>query len=653
MSERFARVMKFALLLTVILAMVGVSLGRVTAQSAFKESPFLADAVKSGKIPALADRLPKSPAVVTPLVEQGKYGGTLRIGFTGDNPGWGGMWYMVGWENLVIWKPDFSGVVPNIAESYEVSSDVTEYTFKLRQGMKWSDGKPFTADDIMFYIEDVLFDKELSKNGPITDWLPQDGRDDFKATKVDETTFKFKFSKPNGRFIYDLAQWNGRHITWFPKHYLSQFHKKYNDKVEDLVKAEGVESWVALFNKKAAGPADDLQNFFHMPERPTLFAWSVKQPLGSGTTVTLERNPYYWKVDKEGNQLPYIDQVTGTSYQKSEARTFAMLNGELDYIKDTPGSDRALFFDAKDAGKPIKISSTISDGGTSNTIHFNRTVADAEKAKVFANKDFRIGMSHAINRQEIIDIVYQGQGEPSQAAPLKSSPFYHEKLATQYIEFNLDLANQALDKVLPKKDADGFRLGSDGKRFSAVFTVSNDLSYGTNWVQVAELLIGYWKKVGVEITLNSVPDKQFVEHRRLNQIEVTMYTGEGGAGLTPILDPRYYVPGELFGMYGIGWHYWRVKSETGTQVEPPQDVKDAMAQFQKVLTAPSAEAQIAEMKKVLDTAAENFWCIGIARPGSGFQPYHARLGNQPEEWIIGWIEGVQKLTYPEQWFIKE
>jgi peptide/nickel transport system substrate-binding protein len=274
-------------------------------------------------------------------------------------------------------------------------------------------------------------------------------------------------------------------------------------------------------------------------------------------------------------------------------------------------------------------------------------IADPVKNKVFNDENFRIGASYAINRKEIIDIVFNGQGEPSQAAPLKDSPLYNEQLATQYIEYSVAKANEYLDKVLPNKGSDGMRMGPDGKPFSFVFSVSNDLSYGSNWVQVATLVVGYWKKVGLNVTLNSMPNKQFATDRKANVLEATIYTGEGGAGLTAILDPRYYVPEELFGLYGVAWFYWRVKDPTSTQVEPPQDVKDIRAAYENVLTLPTTDAQIAAMKKVLQTAADRFWVIGLSRPGLGYQPYNARLGNQPDSWIGGFIEGGEKITFPD------
>jgi peptide/nickel transport system substrate-binding protein len=368
--------------------------------------------------------------------------------------------------------------------------------------------------------------------------------------------------------------------------------------------------------------------------------------------MTMARNPYYWKVDTQGNQLPYIDEIVGISYQDNEARTLAMINGDLDYVKDPGGPpERVLYYDAMDSGAPIQISNAISDGGVSTTIHFNRTVDDPVLAELFANKDFRIGMSYAINRPEYIEIVQFGQGEPAQASPLPSSPLYNEQLATQYTEYDVALANESLDKVIPDKDADGYRLRPDGQPLSLVFSVSNSLSYGTSWVQTAELLIGYWDAVGVKVTLNSMADDQFTENKENNNLQVTIYTGEGGAGLTAILDPRYYIPGEYFGMFGNGWFAWRTGTQDAVQVEMPEDMLAIRSAYEEVLSQPTQELQIEKMSAILQTAADNFWTIGLSRPAPGFQPYNVRLGNQPAEWIAGWIEGVQKIKYPEQWYI--
>ena len=643
----------FFLSILLVVGVFGTSV--ISAQMTYTQSPMLDADVAAGTLPAVADRLPENPDVVTPTNEVGQYGGTMRVGFTGTNPGWGGLWYIAGWENLVSWAPDFSGIVPNIAESWDVSDDVTQYTFHLRKGMKWSDGVDFNADDIMFYIDDVVFNADLNPSGPAADWLPQDGAADFKAEKIDDETVKFTFAQPYGTFLYTLATWSGRQITWYPKHWLTQFHKTYNaDEIDALVAAEeGVQDWVGLFNKKASGPTDDTNNYWNNLDRPLLFPWVPTSVLGGNTQMSMARNPYYWKVDSEGHQLPYVDNITGISYQDNQARTLAMVNGDLDYVKDPGDDNRILYFDAVDSGAPITISAAISDGANSQSIHFNETYADEGLAGIFSSKDFRIGMSYAINRPEIINIVYNGQGEPSQIGPLESSPLYNEQLATQYLDYDVDKANEALDKIIPDKDANGMRLRPDGSPLSIVMTVSNDLSYGTNWVQTSELLIGYWKAVGVDVTLNSMADAEFKTHKDQNDLQATVYTGEGGAGLTAILDPRYFTPMEYFGMFSNGWYNWRVKAANTVQVEPPQEIKDIRAVYEAVAQQPTQDGQVEQMKKVLQIAADNFWVIGIARPAPGYQPYNTRLGNQPETWVAGWIEGVQKLTYPEQWYLTE
>ena len=597
------RKLYFYTLLVALLTMIGST---VASQGMYNESPMLTEMVEAGDLPAVDDRLPVTPRVVDPYSEVGQYGGEMRMGFVGNNPGWGGLWYVTGWENLVSWAPDFSGVVPNIAESWEVSDDVREYTFHLREGMRWSDGEPFTADDIMFYIEDVLFNEEISPAGPGADWLPREGAEEFRAEKIDDYTVKFIFANPYGTFLYTIPQWNGRHITWFPKHYLTQFHADYNPDVADLVATtDGVEDWVGLFNLRASGPTDDTNNYFNNLDRPLLHPWIPTSVLGGSTQMTMVRNPYYFKVDTEGNQLPYIDSILGISYQDDEARNLAMVNGDLDYIKDANG--REFYFDALDTGAPIIISFFSSEAGTTNTLHFNLETEDEALREVFNNVNFRIAMSHALNREEIIEIVHQGQGTPAQASPLEDSPLYNERLTTQYTEYDVDLANQLLDEIAPERDGDGYRLMSNGERLSFVLSIPNSESWQSAWVQVGELVVGYWEAVGVEALLDAASADVMTERRENNNYEATMYTGEGGAGITPILQPRYYVPGDFDSLWAVSWFYWFAEASDAVTIEPPQEIQDIRAQFEAVGQQSSQEAQIAAMAEVLEIAADRFW----------------------------------------------
>jgi peptide/nickel transport system substrate-binding protein len=649
-------------LLVLVLGLIASLIPATFAQDmTYNESPMLAERVAAGELPPVAERLPLEPQVTTPFNETGTYGGELRVGFTGGDPFWGGIYSINGWERVAAWKTDFSGVEPGIVAGWDISEDVTEYTFHLREGMKWSDGQPYTTEDWRFYIEDILFNEELTPGNPggsSNGWLPADGAEDFQIEVIDDYTIKFTFAQPNGTLLLQLAQWQGSHFSSRPAHFMKQFHADYNPDIDSLVAAEdGVEDWIGLFNKYANQSAEvnifpQNPDMLEFPEKPSLSPWILVEEMGTGTTLRMERNPYYWKVDTEGNQLPYIDGFVGTQYQDDESRTFAMLNGDLDYIKDPGGTNRILYFDAVAEGRPLAINTPINDAGTTNTVQLNLNVEDPVLQEIFRNKDFRIGLSHAINREEIIEIVHFGQGVPSQVGPLEGSPLYNEQLAYQYTEYNVDLANEALDKVAPEKDADGYRLCPDGERLSLVISIPNDYSYTTTYTQVGELVAGYWNAVGVEAIVNSMPGEQWETNFLANNVDAVIFTGEGGAGLNSILDPRYVVPGEYHGLWGNGFHAFRTNNpDASVKLEMEGVFAEQRARYENVLIQPSQEAQIEAMREVLQVAADEFWVIGISRPGPDYQPYSSRLGNLPEEWVKGWIEGIEKIIRPEQWYI--
>jgi len=629
-----------------------------TAQPKYKESPMLAELVQAGKLPPVDQRLPENPMVVTPAKETGQYGGELRIGFVGTSPEWGGMLYLAGWEHPVSWKPDFSGVVLNFVESLTANADASAWTMKLRKGIKWSDGVPFTADDLAFFFQDVLMNKELYPGGVGGDWLPGDMSAGFSFAKPDEYTVILSFPKSYGTFPMILASWAGRQFAMYPKHYLQQFHKAYNPNIAELMKKESVETWTALFFKKGPDTWGNPGRWFTEVDLPSLYAYVVKQPLGTGTQVLMERNPYYYKVDDKGNQLPYIDKLTGVSYQDDQGRILAMLNGEVDTILSAGGNDvKAMFTDAIKTGEPLNVVDNLNDGANGVVLQFNMTTKDPVKAEVFSDINFRIGVSYAINRPELIELFNDGQGVPSQVCPQPGSPLYVEKCNTQYIEFDKAKAQEYLDKVFTKgKDKDGFYLDKNGRRFSFVLIVINNWSWAPRNAELGEVLIGYMKAVGLDAKMNAMPDNQFDPVRLANDDEAFISTGEGGAGLTALLDARNFVPMEFWGQFGNGWALWKLKGQ-GVQgitgdVEPPQWVKDARQKYDDALSAPTEAEQIAKMKAVIQEATDRFYEIGAFQGGEGWLPFTARLGNVYDSGYMSWLEGNYKIMYPEQWYIK-
>ena len=361
-----------------------------------------------------------------------------------------------------------------------------------------------------------------------------------------------------------------------------------------------------------------------------------------------------------------MDSVRITAYQDGETRTLAMLNGDLDFIKDPGEGNREVYFDANKGGKPISVIARQPDGGNTISIHFNQTSKNAALREVFQSKDFRVGMSYAINRAEIIEVVFKGQGKPAQVGPLESSPLYNETLANQYLEYDTAKANEFLDKVIKDKDADGMRTTKDGKRLSIIWTILDANYTGGDakaWAQAAELIVSYWKAVGVEVKLDVIATQVLDERRKTNDVDLFIFHGgEGGAGLSAIIDPRWHIPGDFWGMFGLGWRNYlevetneadlKKRTEDGSAMVMDDKLKAMRTAWEEATAQISTDGQIAAMKKVLDASAEAFWTIGISRPGLGYQPTSKALQGLPENSLDGWLPGTHKILRPEQWFLQ-
>ncbi|MBK9745343.1 MAG: ABC transporter substrate-binding protein [Chloroflexi bacterium] len=644
--------MKHRILLFVFLLSL-LSFTSLAAQDVqYNESPMLAARVAAGELPTVAERLPSNPRVVSfDWSEIGTYGGDFRDPFVGDAFWSSQMVFWTFWKGLVTWNETYSDWMPNIAESVDVSDDARMFTFHIRPGVKWSDGVPFTADDVLFVINDIYGNPELNGGSFPSGWL-KPGQEAPVAEKIDDLTFSLTFDVPYGMFLLNMAGWPGWELVTAPKHYLEQFHIAYNpDGIDELIaQTEGAEDWVSLFQAHSAvGPGTDAAIISRDVNYPTMFPWIYTQPMGTGTQFIAERNPYYYWVDAAGNQLPYIDRIVGSAYQDDQTMLVDVLAGEYDTMANTTDQQRPLFFE-NEATSGLSVYQLQSEGGGKVSIMFNMT--HPELGAIFSERDFRIAMSYAINRDEVIDIVYFGQGEARQVSPIEDSPLYNEQLTTQYLEYNVDEANAHLDLVLPDKDGDGFRLNpATGERLTIVMTVQSG-DYGLRFTDVAELLKQYYADVGIDLVVDVVDNSIWTERRNDNSMEATVFTGEGGYGITAITDPRYFVPVHGQSIWGNAWNLWYLEPNNPNAVEPPQEIKDHIALYEQVRQAPTSEQRIELMSQVLQTAADNFWVIGISSATGPYRPLSARLANVPETWVDGWNPGGPAIAFPEQWFYR-
>jgi len=560
----------------------------------FSESPQLAELVQQGKLLPVEKRLPENPVVVIPVERVGKYGGTWRFVLATTI-------HLPHTQRLTLYDPilrrsaDTKNILPNLAESWRITGGGRVYTFYLRRGVKWSDGEPFTADDILFWYEDILLNKELTPVFPIQFSI---GGVPGKLEKIDTYTVKITFSKPNPLFLEDMAESSYGEI-FAPKHYLRQFHPRYIDKakLDDMAKKAGFSFWHQLFS--------DRNDRWANPERPVLSAWMPVNSITGAARVTWERNPYYWKIDTEGNQLPYIDKLSIEIGVSEETAKMRALNGEIDMESHPIGidfKDYTLFLENRDKGNYRVILGSPSEANAI-TIPFNYVHPDPVLRKIFNDRKFRIAMSLAINRDEIVGLLYtvgNYKAEVRQAAPVRESPFYSEGLAKAYTDYNPGKASQLLDEIGLKRGKSGYRVRPDGKEL----TITIEVSPIQWWIDTANLVAEYWKKVGVN-TVVKVEDSTLLTVRRRGGLhDVTLYAGAHGLGALTKTQLTTYT---LMTLPEIADKYQR----KDRQKEIPPKIRHLLALGEQITVEPDQKKREMLLQELLKVHEEELYLLGI------------------------------------------
>lgn len=606
------------------------------------QAPALEALVQSGALPPLEERLPSNPLVVQDE-SIGTYGGTWRMGMNGGGDN-GLIVKTVAYEGLVRYDHQWDKVIPNLAESWEVSDDAREYTFKLRDGVKWSDGTPFTSEDIAFTVE-MYQDPDYAagswidnKNNPMT------------LEVIDELTFKFVFEKPNGMFMGTIAGVDGIHITSLQKAYCSRFHPTYNENAAADAEAAGFASWALYLQDRCAWGWETIR--FANPELPTIYGWVIDQPLtANATRVTWKRNPYYWKVDAEGNQLPYIDNLDMRVSQGGvEELTLAALNGEIDFQERhiATTTNKPLFFDGQEAGD-YHLGEVIPSASNTLVLQLNLNHLDPVKRELYQDKDFRIGISHAIDRQEIIDVVLTGQGEPFQVAPRPESAFYDEELAKQYTEFDPDLAAEHFEAAgLTEKNGDGIYLMSDGN--PAKITIDVISALRPEWIDMLEIMQLQLGAAGIEIELNNIDRTLFYEKRPAGEFDAQVWAGDGG--IEALQEPRYYFPFSDESVWAYRWAQWFNGTRPEIAEEPADWAKKQMELYNQVRASGDPDERAELFRQILAITKEEFPVIGVNLMPNSYSIIRNNLRNAPESMFNAWLFPTPSPMDPVSWYFE-
>lgn len=620
-------------------ATLGVLAWPFGAQAA--DPPSLAARVAEGKLPPLPQRLPDKPEVVRTVEAAGRYGGTLRSGLlpTGDE---NGVLRFVA-QGLTRWDGKFDRILPNIAESWTVGADATEYVFTLRRGMRWSDGEPFTADDIVFAVNDVLNNRALFRVVPDR---YQAGGQLMQAERVDDTRVRIRFAAGNRMLPEELAGPYGHHPVLYPKHFCGRFHPGVNPRADEEARQAGFSSWAQRFLRQCS----DGPTRWSIPEKPTLDPWSIAEAYGENAQrVVLQRNPYFWQVDAEGRQLPYIDSVQFEIFKDAPAVLAAAAQGRFDLqIRHVSTVAARAQLQALVASGSHVFMSLPDVNASAVGLYLNHTTPRLPLRVLFSSVRFKSALSMAIDRAAIAREAFLGEAQPWQVGPPPGHRFYNEKLATQYTRFDLAEANRILDDMgLAKRDADGYRMIQGGGRVSLRAIVNDNAEL---MVRSLEMIRESWRKLGVELRIEA-DRRDAVRTRAMNNdydISVDVVSG----GIDPTQNPRAYLAQHVFdSRQGLPWVWW-YDSQGARGEEPPPSMKQRQVLWDQWKAAPSQEVADALFRQILALAADELEVLGTVSSPPQAALRSKRLHGVPP--MPGaWIWPTPNPSLPQQYFFAD
>lgn len=564
----------------------------------YKEAPMLRLKVAAGELPPLSERLPKEPMVITPRVSIGKYGGELLL-IQRDIDGGNIPLTVLAEPLLGRSREDPNKIVPNLARDWELSKDAKTFTLYLREGAKWSDGAPFTADDILFWYNDILLNKELTPTIPGM-WKP--GGEVMKVEKINDYTIKYKFSGPYPGILYVLSDWwtlGGVGHTYSSAHYLTEFHIKYNPDADKLAKEEGFDYWYQLFQNKRSGLHESIMT---NPKAPLMSSWVVKEK--TLDHISLVRNPYYWKVDTEGNQLPYIDRAKGILAEDPELRAAKIFAGEPDLAEGEVGVKKlpVVKENAKKNNYKVYLIPFYPQRTTEVALFFNHTVEDPFLRELFSNVKFKKALSLAIDRDDINEAVFLGTAESQQVVIGPFSPFYEEKFAKAYTQYDPEKAKKLLGEIGLERDEQGYILRPDGKTLNLIIEVAP-------WIishePAAELVAEYWDAIGVK-TLVHFGNLMF-ELFEANKAHVSTWVIDETSYSEMKARPLWWASCYF---WGWEWYLW-FESDGKEGSEPPAKVKELFGIFQEIAYTVGEEKRIEMGRRGSELLSENLWMIGV------------------------------------------
>ncbi len=622
------KLISLALALLMVLSMIPAS-----AETAYTEAPYWADK----GLPPVAERLPLEPMVEdAAYLEIGTYGGELRRAADGGN------WYNGKpiEEGLFRFKTDGT-VEPNVAKGYTVNADYTVWTISLREGMKWSDGAPFTAEDCVWFYNAVCANEagiKVDSKGVRNCHKDDETKNPAKVEKVDDYTFTVTFETPKYTFVSDLTvdlKWH-----YAPKHIFEKFVQAVLDGDNATALAEAKAICGVEFSDVAKAGKEMLYYFFNYPGIPTLNPYVLSTEEGKnnvkGQYYEYVRNPYYWKVDKAGQQLPYIDKIVGVTVSNVDQKLMLLLDGTVDF--ETVGMESIPTI--MESQTKINIYEWSSADWGADQLHFNLNVEDANLNALFNNKDFRQAMSICVDRVELAGLLTDGWLGGGQAAPQAGQMGYSEEWATQWTEYDVAKAKTLLEGCGLVMGDDGFYDFADGS--DCVINIVSVADSGA--ADVYKVLEPYFRAAGVKCTFKD-SDRSNIDNDLLaNAVQVMLLPVTNIGDVSIVLKPNSMVPGQAT---NVAW-YGTMKKENATGdllklIELLEELK---------VTGDPAKRQELELA-MLKLHQENQWTLAYVEAAPAYHAVNARIQNFLADGVWSDIYRDMGIAHCQCWFIKE
>lgn len=622
-------------MLSVLLAamLLAAALGAVAeAPASYSEAPYITNLGIYGSV---TDRLPVAEDIMVEdadYLEIGVYGGELKTSASTGNWTAG----KIIEEGLFRFKIDGT-VEPNVAKGYDVNEDYTVYTIYLREGMKWSDGEPFTAEDCVWFYNQVCLNKVDSKG--VRACHTDANGNPAVVEKVDDYTFTVTFGTPKYDFVEAVAvdlKWH-----WAPKHIFENMVNYIIEGKDAEALAEAKAICGVDFADVGAAGKELLYYFWNYSGVPTLNPFVMSTEAGKndikGDYYEFIRNPYYFKVDAAGQQLPYVDKITYTAIQNVDQSLMLLLDGSVDW--QTVGMD-ALATIMSDANVEININEWPGGdwGSVPTQLHMNLSIADENLNALYNNAAFREAVSICVDRTEFAALYSDGWLEGGQAAPSEGALGYSEEWATKWTEYDVEKAKSLLESCGLVMGSDGYYDFADGTDFSMNIVAMADNGSADTYA----LLKVYYDAAGIKTTFRDYDRSNIDVMIQGNEIECMLYPVTGIGDISIILKPNSMVPGTAT---NVVW-YGNMTKETATG-----DLLELINLKEQLDVTGDPDERTAIAEQMLALHEKNMWTIAYVEAAPAYHAVNARIHNFPAQGVWSDIYRDLGFAHSQCWFI--